>query len=201
MKRTAKEVDYGENSGPYYHGRGVSEEFAGGSGAARSKGGLFGVFRNNPSLMIILVDIMVIVLVLTLVLPFIRRKSSVDNFAAHDLSLHGFVYGEKATVSLIITSVPGDSVSTVSEGAAKEAAGKEGAAKEELSPLFSIRFILLDKEGEPAVERKVEARPPELGKSRVVRVELDNPGASKKVRVEVRYEGEDVSLQKELTSE
>jgi len=63
-----------------------------------------GVFRNNPSLLIILIDIIVVVLVLVFLLPFIRPGSSEDDFKGYSFSLHGYVHEGKAYTSIIVQS-------------------------------------------------------------------------------------------------
>jgi len=61
-----------------------------------------GIFRNNPSLLLILVDIIVVLLVMMFLLPFLRPGASKDNFFGYAFSLHGYIYGDTASVSLII---------------------------------------------------------------------------------------------------
>ncbi len=185
IHRYGKEVDYGDGSSLHYHGRGLQEESASEGGGSGKKGGFFGVFRNNPSLMIILIDIIVIVLVLTIVLPFIGTKSSTKDLAGLELSLHGFVHEGKATVSLVVTSLSGET---------------EDAEHQDL---LEVSFELAGgeiEEGEGA-EKTVRVNLPKTGESVVVRKTLSLPEGREAdyVRAEIERMQEKVTLQKELT--
>jgi hypothetical protein len=185
MNRYGREVDYGDGSSLHYHGRGVQEESAHEGGGSKRRGGFFAIFRNNPSLMIILIDIIVIVLVLTIVLPFIGTKSSTSDFAGLELSLHGFLHEGKATVSLVITSLPGES---------------EAAAHQDL---LTVRFEVAGgeiEEGEEVV-KTVRVNLPETGESLVLRKTLELPEAktAEYVSAEIERMQEKVKLTKELS--
>jgi hypothetical protein len=187
MNRYGREVDYGDGSSLHYHGRGVQEETTHEGGGSTRRGGFFAIFRNNPSLMIILIDIIVIVLVLTIVLPFIGTKSSTSDFAGLELSLHGFLHEGKATVSLVITSLPG-------EGEAAAAAHQD---------LLTVRFEVAGgeiQEGEE-VEETVRVNLPETGESLVLRKTLELPEAktAEYVSAEIERMQEKLTLTKELS--
>ncbi|MDZ7795148.1 MAG: hypothetical protein U5P10_16100 [Spirochaetia bacterium] len=66
------------------------------------------VFRSNPGLLIILVDILLVILVLTLVFPFIRPGSSVDNFGGYSFSLHGYLNEGAVYTSLMLQPNPSE---------------------------------------------------------------------------------------------
>ncbi|MFP4491120.1 MAG: hypothetical protein ACLFNZ_06565 [Spirochaetaceae bacterium] len=182
-----REVDYGNEGTLHYHGRGVHETYDADFGSHKKKkrkGGIFGVFRNNPSLMIILIDIIVIVLVLTIVLPFIGKKSSEENFEGYELSLHGFVYEETVTLSLVVTALPGE----------------ESYAEVENERL-AVRFSLKAESGEELSRETLEVVPPERGESKIVRIELTSEGPEEVeyIAAEVHRGDEIVSLQKRPT--
>ncbi len=182
VQRYGREVNHGDTSTITYHGRGIEEEED--SRSSRTKGGLLGVFRNNPSLMIVLLDILFIILVLSLVLPFIGRKSESGNFTGLEVSLHGYLFQDVATVSLVVTSLPG----AVEEGRKADAELK-------------LRFSLPGDGEEPYAEKELSIVPPPVGESLVVREELSlSEGVEAgEVRADLRREGEKLSLEKELT--
>lgn len=64
------------------------------------------VFRNNPTLLIVLVDIIVVLLVLTLVFPLIRPKAEDENFLGYSLSLHGYLHEGKVHTGLVVQPDP-----------------------------------------------------------------------------------------------
>jgi hypothetical protein len=179
-----KEVEYGSGGEIHYYGRGIDEDSAAGSGPPRRKSGFFSILRSSPSLMIVIIDIIVIILVLIIVLPFVQRRSSVSNFEGYELSLHGFQYGDTATVSLVITSLPGEGYS-------------EGESSRDITVLFGMK----NEEDPQASSESVEVTAPEVGESSVARVELALPenGEKKIAWAEVRVEGETITLQKRLT--
>lgn len=61
-----------------------------------------GIFRSNPSLLMILIDIFVIVIVIVFLLPILRPASSEDDFFGFSFSLHGYLHRTTANVSMII---------------------------------------------------------------------------------------------------
>ncbi len=65
-----------------------------------------GVFRKNPTLLIILVDIILVLLVLTLVFPLIRPGAEKENFLGYSLSLHGYLYEGNVVVSVVMQPNP-----------------------------------------------------------------------------------------------
>lgn len=66
-----------------------------------------GIFRSNPSLLMILIDIFVIVIVIVFLLPVLRPDSSEDDFFGYSFSLHGYLHRDIVNVSVIIqTAVP-----------------------------------------------------------------------------------------------
>ncbi|GEM_PF-2431969 len=65
-----------------------------------------GVFRNNPTLLIVLVDILVVLLVLTLVFPLIRPGAEDENFLGYSLSLHGYLHEGKVHAGLVVQPNP-----------------------------------------------------------------------------------------------
>ncbi len=66
------------------------------------------VFRSNPGLLIILVDILLVILVLTLVFPFIRPGSDVNNFGGYSFSLHGYLNEGAVYTSLMLQPNPSE---------------------------------------------------------------------------------------------
>ncbi|MFO7850683.1 MAG: hypothetical protein R6V67_12075 [Spirochaetia bacterium] len=182
-----REVDHGNDQGFHYHGRGVNQGDDDGSKyhkKKRPRAGLFGVFRNNPSLMIILIDIIVIVLVLTIVIPFIGKTSSEENFEGYELSLHGFLYEQTVTLSLVVTALPG-----------------EESAGEEEDDVLSVLFSLKSDNGEELSRDTLKVVPPERGNSKIVRIELpaEDSAEVEHIAAEVQRGDESVSLQKRPT--
>lgn len=183
----SREVDHGDGGALHYHGRGVNETYDSDFGSHKNKkrrGGLFGVFRNNPSLMIILVDIIVILLVLTIVIPFIGKKSSEENFDGYELSLHGFMYENTVTLSLVVTALPGEESSPEGEGEA-----------------LSVHFSLKTESGEELSRDTLEVVPPVTGESKIVRLELPAEGSEEVeyISAEIQRGDESISLQKRPT--
>ena len=168
----------------HYHGRGLSVKGLA-EGKKRRKRSFFAVFRSNPSLSIVLVDIIVIVLVLLMIIPFVRKKSEVRDFMGYELSLHGFVYEGSATVSLVCTALPGERIEQNAESAG-----------------VKIRFIV---ENEEAVEKEevLEAKLPKIGETTVLRSELslDEGEKAERLRAVLTIGGKELSLQKSLSTE
>ena len=65
-----------------------------------------GVFKNNPTLLIILLDIVLVLVILVIVFPLIRPDSEVDNFMGYEISLHGYLNQGEVQVSLVMQPNP-----------------------------------------------------------------------------------------------
>ena len=154
------------------------------SGASRKP--RFGtVFRSNPGLLIILVDILLVILVLTLVFPFIRPGSEVDNFAGYSFSLHGYLNEGAAYTSLMLQPNP----SEIAEG---------GLAKEP----FQIEFRILESDTRVQTEF-VPFTEGETLDSRILRKKIELPedmqGTSAvRMRTTIKLGEERVTLEKKM---
>lgn len=87
-----------------YHSRDTAPEAD--KTAPRHKIRFGGVFRSNPTLLIVLVDIILVLLILLIVFPLIRPDSGVDNFEGYALSLHGYLNAGAVHVSLVVQPNP-----------------------------------------------------------------------------------------------
>ncbi len=65
-----------------------------------------GVFKKNPTLLIILLDIVLVLVILVIVFPLIRPDSEVDNFLGYEISLHGYLNEGEVQVSLVMQPNP-----------------------------------------------------------------------------------------------
>ena len=74
--------------------------------APRNKLRFGGVFKSNPTLLIILVDIILVLLILLIVFPLIRPDSEVDDFEGYAFSLHGYLHEGAVHVSLVVQPNP-----------------------------------------------------------------------------------------------
>ncbi len=141
-----------------------------------------GIFRNNPSLLLILIDIIVVVLVLVFLLPFLRPDSSEDNFQGYSFSMHGYLYEQTAHVSVIIQSA--------------------GPAEEDRSSgnAFIIQLRAVDTDREETHYFRPEQ---DSGDTAVVRSvfdigsEIDENGI--RIRCEIFRNGQSITLEKKLT--
>ena len=143
------------------------------------------VFRSNPGLLIILVDILLVILVLTLVFPFIRPGSEVDNFAGYSFSLHGYLNEGAAYTSLMLQPNP----SEIAEG---------GLAKEP----FQIEFRILESDTRVQTEF-VPFTEGETLDSRILRKKIELPedmqGTSAvRMRTTIKLGEERVTLEKKM---
>ena len=154
-----------------------------------------GIFRNNPSLLLILIDIIVVVLVLVFLLPFLQPGSSKDDFQGYSFSMHGYLYEQTAHVSVIIQSAgPQQAVngSTDESAAGPEEAGAAGNA-------FVIQLRVLDTDKEETLYFRPGG---EAGETAVVRSvfdigsEIDENGI--RIRVEIFRDGRSITLEKKL---
>ena len=82
-----------------YHSRNEPPEPREQKRGFRNRGG---VFKSNPTLLLIVIDIFVIILVLVFLLPFLRPGASEDDFFGFSFSLHGYLYRNTAHMSVII---------------------------------------------------------------------------------------------------
>jgi len=143
------------------------------------------VFRSNPGLLIILVDILLVILVLTLVFPFIRPGSEVDNFAGYSFSLHGYLNEGAAYTSLMLQPNP----SEIAEG---------GLAKEP----FQIEFRILESDTQIQTEF-VPFMEGEALDSRILRRIIELPEdmeetSAVRVRATIKLGEERVTLEKKM---
>ncbi len=74
-----------------------------------------GVFKNNPTLLIILFDIVLVLVILVIVFPLIRPDSEVDNFLGYEISLHGYLNRGEVQVSLVLQPNPSMLMATAEE--------------------------------------------------------------------------------------
>ncbi len=74
--------------------------------APRRKISFGGVFKKNPTLLIILLDIILVLVILVIVFPLIRPDSEVENFLGYEISLHGYLLEEAVQVSLVLQPLP-----------------------------------------------------------------------------------------------
>lgn len=188
MAREKQEVDWGDRGGERnlrFYGRGLPKDSSSEGKKSRKKG-LFKIFRSTPSLTLVLVDILVIILVLSFVIPFIRKESTADDFVGYELSLHGFTFEKKATVSLVVTPVP-----------------KPGEEKPVEDAFVNVTFTLPSEEEEKILVRKIEEPLPKIGESTVIRrsISTKNRERPEIVRAEVSIGAESITLQKELLTE
>lgn len=99
-KRNPPELSGGRDILPeelHFHSRETPPEPEDYRTGAKKRGG---VFKNNPSLILILVDIVVVLLVLIILLPLLRYDSRVEDFSGYDFSLHGYLDGKVACLSV-----------------------------------------------------------------------------------------------------
>lgn len=146
-----------------------------------------GIFKNNPSLLLILIDIIVVVLVLVFLLPFLRPASSNDDFQGYSFSMHGYLYKQTAHVSVIIQPA-----------GPTELAGTAGSGAPDGND-FVIQIRALD----TGTEETHYFRPgPEASETAVVRSvfdignEIDENGI--RFRCEIFRNGESITLEKKL---
>jgi len=100
--RHGKELDYGQSQEYrsdqlHFHSRDGAP-----SPEDRAKKKRVGIFKQNPSLMLILIDIIVIVLVILFLIPALRPDTRVRDFHGYSFSLHGFRNGDEISLSLVI---------------------------------------------------------------------------------------------------
>lgn len=88
------DVTYHFDSDEYRHEKHVRIEVS-----AKSK-----PFKENKTLWIILLDIVIIFLFTVIILPFIRRPYSINNFDGYSLKLNSFISNEKTYISLDVTN-------------------------------------------------------------------------------------------------
>lgn len=74
--------------------------------APRRKISFGGVFKKNPTLLIILFDIILLLVILVIVFPLIRPDNEVESFMGYDISLHGFLLESEVQVSLVLQPNP-----------------------------------------------------------------------------------------------
>ncbi|MFW6208218.1 MAG: hypothetical protein ACOC2R_04935 [Spirochaetota bacterium] len=96
-----------------YHSRDAAPEPE--SEAPRRKLRFGGVFKNNPTLLIILLDIVLVLVILVIVFPLIRPDSEVDNFLGYEISLHGYLNQGEVQVSLVMQPNPSRLMTTAEE--------------------------------------------------------------------------------------
>ncbi|MCF7913632.1 MAG: hypothetical protein K9L66_00540 [Spirochaetaceae bacterium] len=143
------------------------------------------VFRSNPGLLIILVDILLVILVLTLVFPFIRPGSEVDNFEGYSFSLHGYLNAGAVYTSLMLQPNP----SEIAEG---------GLAKEP----FQIEFRILESDTRVQTEF-VPFTEGETLDSRILRKKIELPedmqeASAVRIRAAIKLGEESVTLEKKM---
>jgi len=151
---------------------------------SRKKNRKRGIFKNNPSLLIILVDIVVVVLVMLFLIPFLRHDSRVDDFHGYDFSLHGYLHNGMAYAS--VTAQPEYSPSELS----KSPGGEE-------LPGFIVTLKIRDTELEEELELK------KTGEPNILRAQFQLPGTmdDKDIYIwaEVAHKGDSVTLQRKLS--
>jgi hypothetical protein len=158
-----------------------------------------GIFRNNPSLLLILIDIIVVVLVLVFLLPFLRPDSSNDDFQGYSFSMHGYLYRQTAHVSVIIQRAgPTEEAGSAGSGAPDAntvGPGEAGTAGND----FVIQIRALN----TGTEETHYFRPGlETAETAVVRSvfdignEIDEDGIT--IRCEIFRNGESITLEKKL---
>ena len=143
------------------------------------------VFRSNPGLLIILVDILLVILVLTLVFPFIRPGSDVDNFAGYSFSLHGYVNEGSVYTSLMSQPNP----SEIAEGSSAKGA-------------FQIEFRILESDTRVQTEL-VPFTVEDALDTRILRKEIELPEdmqdtSAVRIRTTISVGEESVILEKKM---
>ncbi|HKK65294.1 MAG TPA: hypothetical protein VJ967_05505 [Clostridia bacterium] len=143
------------------------------------------VFRSNPGLLIILVDILLVILVLTLVFPFIRPGSSVENFGGYSFSLHGYLNEGAVYTSLLLQ--PNPSEITVGNSA-------KGA--------FQIEFRILESDTRVQTEL-VPFTEEETLDTRILRKKIELPNelqdnSAVRLRTTISLGKESVTLEKKM---
>lgn len=137
-----------------------------------------GLFRKNRTLMIILLDVLVIILLYFILMPFLNKRAQTAELAGYEMKLRAFLYEDTTFVSLGITHT-----------------GAEGNADGELA---HVRFYL--EEGENGVE-VIDILPEGLEEERILRTQLEGGKKKKRVYAEVRIRGETETLRTEIIPE
>jgi hypothetical protein len=166
----------------HYHSR--SEPPSPEENARRRKEGRKGVFRSNPSLLIILIDIGVVVLVILFLLPFLQPKGSVEDFHGYSFALHGYAHSAQATVSVVIQ--PAGAVPSADSDGAKAGFVLQMRILKADSGEAVLKFAPKDLSDEPLVLRHEFAIPPEMRDNKVV------------VRCDIFHGSDSVVLEKKL---
>lgn len=143
------------------------------------------VFRSNPGLLIILVDILLVLLVLTLVFPFIRPGSDVDNFKGYSFSLHGYL--NEGAVYTSLMSQPNPS---------------EIAAGSSAKGTFQIEFRILESDTRVQTELAPFTEQETLD-TRILREQIELPedmqdASAVRVRTTISLNEESVTLEKKM---
>lgn len=185
----SEEVSYpfsgGRSPGPgelHYHSR-PGPPPPGGAGEEH-KVKRIGIFKKNPSLMLILIDIIVVVLVLIFLLPILRPKTSVNDFFGYSFSLHGFLHENQANVSMVIQP---------------EGPGPEAASASISDGSFVLSFRILDTDISEDVivrEARISDGPLVLRKKFVIPEKIYENEVY--IRCTVTRTGDSVRLQKKL---
>lgn len=126
-----------------------------------------GVFKNNPSLILILVDIVVVVLVLIILLPLLRYDSRAEDFEGYDFSLHGYIDGQTAYLSVTAQPV-----------SAPLAAECETSCENQEK--YRLKIAVLDTDLEEELELCRD------GQARILRTSFPVPGLGKEKKLYIR---------------
>lgn len=195
-----REYDLGAEGPRIYHGRRNPEEDSGGAESGGSRGRdrspFGGIFKGNPMLLIVLVDILLIFLVAGILYPILSPGSGTADIAGYSFSLNGYREGGWAYVNVTVERTGESSEAAAAEGKGKKD-GRDPAEEggEEL-PQIAIAFSI----PETGTRSRHVIVPPRRGDPRIVRGRLAAEGAGR-VRAEIRFAGEKAVLEKDLERE
>jgi flagellar basal body-associated protein FliL len=138
-----------------------------------------GFFKRNRSLLLILIDILIIVLIAVIVIPFVGNTAkSTASADGYYYSLRGFVFEEKAFLSLKV-----------------EAQQDAPERAEEV-----VRAIFTLEHSHRQVET-VDVLPIGKGEERLIRATIPFSGESTTAYVAIRHDSSEITLETELTPE
>lgn len=137
-----------------------------------------GLFKKNRTLMIILLDVLVIIFLYFLLMPFLNKRAQTAELAGYEMKLRAFLYENTTFVSLRITN--------------------PGTEAEEEGEMVSVRFYLEDAETDVEV---IDILPAEGEEERILRTQLEGGKKKKRVYAEVRIRGETETLRTDIIPE
>ena len=149
------------------------------SSEVRNRGtGTRGMFRNNRSLLILFLDIILLVMIGVIFSVFGTIFGSSKAYGGYTLNLEGFEYGEQVYVRLKITA--------------------KRDAEELENNLIEGTFSYGDKKGSQAI---AEILPAKKGESRVVRAVFPKKKGVKQARVQVLFLDKEYELKTDVKDE